>query len=270
MQNPRIYGNPPYTAALVHGGPGAAGEMAPVALELSSEFGILEPLQTATSLSGQVAELAAQLKSVAELPVTLVGFSWGAWLSALVTAQHPHMVRKLILVGSGPFKEKYLPHIQATRLSRLSALDKTEYLAILAHLEEPDAEDKAVHFARLGELATITDQYEPRPKTDPQPEPISQKPQTGPGNPFHQVLRQAQALRKRGELLEIAAGIQCPVVALHGTYDPHPIAGVQQPLSSRLKDFRLVSFEKCGHKPWIEVHARARFYQVLRAELHAG
>ena len=49
-----------------------------------------------------------------------------------------------------------------------------------------------------------------------------------------------------------------------------PLDGVQQPLSSRLKEFHLIAFEKCGHKPWIERHARARFYQVLRTELHAS
>jgi len=38
MENPRKYGNRPYEVALVHGGPGAAGEMAPVAKELSKHL----------------------------------------------------------------------------------------------------------------------------------------------------------------------------------------------------------------------------------------
>ncbi len=270
MQNPRIYGSSPYKVALIHGGPGAAGEMAPIARELSDEFGILEPIQTVTNLPAQVAELTAQLQSTADLPVTLVGFSWGAWLSLLVTSRYPQAIRKLVLVGCGPLEEQYLPQIQRTRLDRLPDLEKAEYLAILAHLNQPGAEGKAVQFARLGELATRTDQYDPIPEPNPESDPLPLGQKTGASNPFHQVLQQAQELRKRGELLEIAAGVQCPVVALHGTHDPHPIDGVQQPLSSRLKEFRLITFEKCGHKPWIERHARARFYQVLRAELHAS
>jgi len=44
--NPRVYGNKPYHVAVIHGGPGAPGEMAPVARELSLSTGVLEPLQT--------------------------------------------------------------------------------------------------------------------------------------------------------------------------------------------------------------------------------
>ncbi len=57
MPNLRKYGNKPFKLAVIHGGPGAPGEMAPVARELSSIMGVLEPLQTATSLEGQVQEL---------------------------------------------------------------------------------------------------------------------------------------------------------------------------------------------------------------------
>ncbi len=46
MTNIRKYGNPPFSVAVIHGGPGAPGEMAPVARELSSRWGVLEPLQT--------------------------------------------------------------------------------------------------------------------------------------------------------------------------------------------------------------------------------
>ena len=50
MKNPRKYGSAPFNVAVVHGGPGAPGEMAPVARELSSFRGVLEPLQTATTV----------------------------------------------------------------------------------------------------------------------------------------------------------------------------------------------------------------------------
>jgi len=43
--------------AIIHGGPGAPGSMATVARELASDWGILEPLQTVTSLEGQMQEL---------------------------------------------------------------------------------------------------------------------------------------------------------------------------------------------------------------------
>ncbi len=57
MKNLRTYGNPPFSVAVLHGGPEAPGQMAPIARELSSKWGVLEPLQTATSLEGQIKEM---------------------------------------------------------------------------------------------------------------------------------------------------------------------------------------------------------------------
>ena len=263
MQNCRTYGIPPYAIAVIHGGPGAGGEMEPVAREIAPDSGVLEPLQTATTLAGQVDELRSVLKNHAEPPVILIGFSWGAWLSYLLTAQSPELVKKLILVGSGPFEHYYLERIQQTRLSRLTESERAEYNAIIDLLNGPNEEGKAEKFARLGQLASQTDCYDPIEKMVNQP--ISR---SGEGNKFHEVLREAQEMRKDGRLLILANQIHCPVVALHGDYDPHPAEGVREPLSSRLKDLRFISLEKCGHKPWIEHHARDTFYEILRAELH--
>ena len=126
MINPRRYGSAPFHVAVVHGGPGAAGEMAAVAEELCSDRGVLEPLQTEESLQRQVEELKSQLQEHANLPVTLIGFSWGAWLSLILAAQYPDLVSRLILIGSGPFEEKYVHKIMETRLSRLRGAEREE------------------------------------------------------------------------------------------------------------------------------------------------
>ncbi|MEI8366029.1 MAG: hypothetical protein WCF65_06390 [Parachlamydiaceae bacterium] len=52
QQQLRKHGQAPYGIALIHGGPGAAGEMFPVAKELSSLTGICEPFQTEKSIAG--------------------------------------------------------------------------------------------------------------------------------------------------------------------------------------------------------------------------
>src|SRR5262245_56537754 len=88
VENHRTYGSAPYTVAVVHDGPGAAGEMAPVARELARERGIVEPFQTATSLEGQVEELRVTLESSTVPPVVVIGYSWGAWLSYIVAARY--------------------------------------------------------------------------------------------------------------------------------------------------------------------------------------
>jgi pimeloyl-ACP methyl ester carboxylesterase len=75
-------------------------------------------------------------------------------------------------------------------------------------------------------------------------------------------------MRRSGELLELGERVECPVVAIHGDYDPHPAAGVQEPLSTVLERFRFILLKSCGHTPWIERQARDEFYRVLEKELH--
>jgi pimeloyl-ACP methyl ester carboxylesterase len=253
MTNPRKYGNKPYNIAVVHGGPGAPGEMAPVARELSSITGVLEPLQTQDSVEGQVAELRDVLEKNGDLPVTLIGFSWGAWLSFILTARHPSLVRKLILIGSAPFLPAYEVDIMATRLNRLNEEERIEILDLIAVLDNPAAVDKNQAMARFGELMAGADSYDPLPH--------------GSELLDYSVWQQASKLRSSGELLRLGGKIRCPVVAVHGDYDPHPAEGVREPLARVLKDFKFIMLEKCGHEPWLEKYARDRFYETLRREI---
>ena len=55
--------------------------VAPLARHLARHRGVLEPLQTATTVDGQVAELAATLRSESDGPYHLAGHSWGAMLA---------------------------------------------------------------------------------------------------------------------------------------------------------------------------------------------
>jgi pimeloyl-ACP methyl ester carboxylesterase len=265
MQNLRTYGTAPYSMAVVHGGPGAAGEMAPVARELASDWGVLEPLQTATSLAGQVDELRNVLERNGDLPVTLIGFSWGAWLSFLLAARSPALVRKLILVGSGGFEERYAAELEETRLGRLSEKDRVEVRSLLHRVEDPAAADKGAALARLGTLLSKADAYDALRDASHARHAIDLR-----ADIFQNVWREAADLRRSGELLSVGRQIQCPVVAIHGDYDPHPAEGVQKPLSVVLPRFRFVLLKNCGHKPWIERQARDEFYRVLRDELRRG
>ena len=262
MKNPRMYGKAPFNVAVIHGGPGAGGEMAPVARKLASGWGVLEPLQTATSVEGQVEELRAVLENRGDLPVTLIGFSWGAWLSFIVAARHPPIVRKLILVGSGPYEEQYVAGLEETRLSRLREEERTEFEFIIKALSDPVAGDKDALLERLGALALKTDEYDPIMDESGEPNPVGSQ-----GDIFQNVWRDAAALRRSGGLLEIGRRIECPVVAIHGDYDPHPAEGVQEPLSATLEDFRFIPLKNCGHTPWIERQARKEFYRTLEEEL---
>jgi pimeloyl-ACP methyl ester carboxylesterase len=258
----RTYGNQPYIVALVHGGPGAGGEMAPVARRFSEHCGVLEPIQIATRLAGQVTELCTILKDYAAIPVTLVGYSWGAWLSCMVAAQFPALVGKLVLVSSAPFEEQYAAVLKQNREMRLTQAETLEYAGLVEKLSNPDAADKDDLLEQLGLLSVKTDMYDPLP-VDVLPEDMVEL----DGRIFHAVWNEAAEMLRTGRLLELAAKITCPVTAIHGDHDPHPADGVRLPLSARLKEFKFILLEHCGHTPWHERQARDPFFRVLAQEI---
>lgn len=262
MENLRKYGKAPFRVAVIHGGPGAGGEMIPVASELVPLWGVLEPIQTAKSVDGQIEELKTVVETNGDLPTTLIGFSWGAWLSYLFAANHPTLIKKLILVGSGPFEEKYAAKIQETRLNRLNDEERLEYGTLIRSLSNPKTEDKNAALTRLGTLTSKTDGYDPVVDETGEFEVTEFR-----GDIFQSVWKEAAELRRSGKLLEYGKQVKCPVVAIHGDYDPHPSEGVQKSLSSVLEDFRFVLLANCGHKPWIERQAREKFFNILKLEL---
>lgn len=255
----RRYGKQPFGVVVVHGGPGACGEMRPVAEQLEGDWGVLEPIQNADSLEGQVEELKTALENHGNSPITLIGFSWGAWLSLIVASRFPAIVKKLILVGSGPFEQKYAEKIEDIRLSRLNDKEKVEFESIARFLNDSASEDKSRTLARLGELALKTDTYE---AIEDKVEKIDFRVDI-----FQSVWSEAAKMRRSGELLRLAQNIHCPVVAIHGDYDPHPWQGVKKLLSCNVKNFRFILLKNCGHKPWIERRAREEFYAILQNEL---
>ncbi|MCP5108152.1 MAG: alpha/beta hydrolase [bacterium] len=259
MKNLRIYGNKPFKVAVIHGGPGAPGAMAPVARELAANQGILEPLQTAASLDGQVLELRTVLEENADLPVTLIGSSWGAWLSFVFSARYPESTRKIILVGSGPFEEKYAVNIMETRLNRLNEEESKELHSLMAIFNNPTAADKNTLLSRLGKLCTKADTYNPLT--------LDTEVLECQYDIHINVWNDASTLRSTGKLLELGKQIQCPVTALHGDYDPHPFEGVRVPLSSLFKDFKFYLLKSCGHYPWLEREAKELFFEILKEEL---
>jgi pimeloyl-ACP methyl ester carboxylesterase len=268
--NLRFYGAAPFRVAAIHGGPGAAGEMAPVARRLSQAQGVLEPLQTARSVEGQIQELCDVLLQHARIPAVLIGYSWGAWLSLFAAARYPELAGKLILVSSAPFDESYAAHLQTHRLARLTDAEKTDYLSAIAALGKPAAPDPvtpavlppvaSATLEKLGRLAAKADAYAPIVEIDEPDVTVS-------GEIYQAVWKEASAMRRSGELLRQARTVKCPVVAIHGDSDSSPAAGVAEPLSAALGEFRLVVLPRCGHTPWRERYAQEEFYRILLHEI---
>jgi pimeloyl-ACP methyl ester carboxylesterase len=126
-------------------------------------------------------------------------------------------------------------------------------------LKDSAIEDKNAVMTRLGKLISKADSYCPLPDDSELLECQYYI--------YQNVWQEADELRRSGKLLKLGEKIRCPVIAIHGDYDPHPFEGIKNPLFQIIKDFRFILLKNCGHRPWIEQNAKDRFYKILKEEL---
>jgi pimeloyl-ACP methyl ester carboxylesterase len=170
----------------------------------------------------------------------------------------------LILIGSPAFEDRYVQQLNDARMSRLTAEEKQEVQTLGKMLDDPKVTDKDTVFRRFGEILSRSDSF------DPGYDDVPAGTVSLSSDIYNAVWPRAAAMRTSGELLSLARKVRCPVVAIHGDYDPTPVEGVEKPLADRLDRFKFVLIEKCGHTPWVERQARATFLQILSDELKAG
>jgi pimeloyl-ACP methyl ester carboxylesterase len=257
----RTYGKALRNIVLVHGGPGAVGEMAEVARALESDFGVIETLHRALTISDQIGELQYSIEKETTKQVYLIGFSWGAWLSLLFTSKHKQYVKKLILIGCGPLEAKYAKEIYDTRLARLNEQEQKTFKSLIGSLSKQTEQDHHSIYDELGILIRKTDCFDPLHSNESNIEIFPEV--------YGSVWQEADKLRKEGKLVNTLKNFDVPIYVLHGNYDPHPVAGILNPLRQYKKDFQYEILQQCGHKPWIEKHARTRFYYLLRENISA-
>jgi pimeloyl-ACP methyl ester carboxylesterase len=162
-------------------------------------------------------------------------------------------------VSSGVFDDSYAAGIMSTRLDRLSYDDRIVLDSLETKMNDPKNRDKNRIFAEFGAIIDKADAWDPLLHNS---EVIEYR-----YDIYENVWKQAQELRTSGGLVALGTHIHCPVVAIHGDYDPHPAEGVKITLSRVIKNFRFILLENCGHRPWLERSARDRFYEILNEEL---
>ena len=107
----RRYGQDGPLVLVLHGGPAAVGDAAPIAKGISRSFRAVEPWQRGSgSTQLTVARHIADLNELAtELggnsSVAIVGHSWGAMLALCYAARYPNKVGPIVLVGCGTFDQ---------------------------------------------------------------------------------------------------------------------------------------------------------------------
>lgn len=253
----RTYGSAGSTVVVLHGGPGAAGYMAPVCRELSDAFTVIEPLQR---LSGAVRLTVAQhvsdLRDVVERQargnvVTLVGHSWGAMLALAFAAGHPDMLKRLVLIGCGTFDSAARRTLEATVAQRMTPVTRARLRRLPRTIVDPD-----VRMCVMGRLLESVYSHELEPHSDETEYYDAQ----GYSESWEDMLR----LQREGLYPARFSGIAAPALMLHGADDPHPGSAIYGCLREVMPQLEYIELSCCGHYPWWERHAKQVFFEVLR------
>ena len=256
----RRYGAEGPVVIVLHGGPGAAGYMAPVARGLADKFRVLEPFQRGSgeeplTVARHIADLheLVQQHCDNERPA-LVGSSWGAMLALAYAAAHPDHLKAIVLVGCGTFDREARRQLHATLDERTDETLRRR----LAHLPEefPDPDER---LRAMGDLILPLYSWE-LVTTDQEIEACDARAHQ---ETWQDMLR----LQEEGVYPAGFTAIEVPVLMLHGTVDPHPGPMVRASLQRHIPQLEYHEWKRCGHYPWLEKAARTEFFTVLRGWL---
>ena len=254
----REYGTGRESVIVLHAGPAAAGDVAPVAKALGGRWHVLEPLQRRSG--GRPLTVAVHVKDLDDVirdrcgdrrPV-LVGHSWGAMLALAYGAAHPATAACLVLVGCGTFSPATRAVHEARVKARLTSADR----ATLAHLEQTErVADRRL--AAVGRLMTRVYAHD----LDEDTESVAVIDAQGHDETWADMVR----LQNAGVYPARFAAIAVPGLMLHGDADPHPGCLIRGELRPSLPQLEYQELQKCGHSPWRERQARRAFFEALEA-----
>ncbi len=255
----RHYGDSGSPVLVLHGGPAAVGDVAPVAKGLSGSFHAVEPWQRGSGGSSlSVARHVADLHELAvdlngDSPVAIVGHSSGAMLALCYAAEHPRKAGPIVLVGCGTFDQRSRSRMQAVIEERMDK-DVRDHIRRLSD----ETTDPAEQFIQAFKLTRHIFDYDP----------IGPYAEEEESEPFDlkahdETWNDMRRLQDDGTYPNAFAAIESPVLMMHGQYDPHPGKMIRDSLLPILPKLEYREFERCGHSPWIEKSSRKLFFSGI-------
>lgn len=257
----RSYGPAGRSVYVLHGGPGAPGSAALLARDLSDPLHVLEPWQRSSgdvplTVDRHVEDLAEVLSRYTpdEKPA-LVGESWGAMLALAFAARYPDRIGGLLLVGCGTFDRPSREQLEETIERRTSKALRARLNALLQTIPDEEVRMRVAHeqsdpiytYRRIPGLEDPIESVDPRG--------------------HHETWQDMVRLQESGVYPAELASIRCPVLMLHGSWDPHPGSMIRDALADRIPQLEYQELDHCGHSPWVEEQARDRFLEIARGWL---
>lgn len=257
----RTYGPEGPVVIVLHGGPGAAGEAAPLARGLAGRFHVVEPWQRPSgdeplSVARHVADLHEVVHSQGNVECpALVGHSWGAMLALAYAAEHPESAGPLVLVGCGTFDTASRARMHAVLDDRMGDELRQRLRQLPQQVSDP--RERLVRQYEWTKPLYLVDPI------DEEQEEIEPPDVRAHRETWADMLR----LQAAGVYPAAFAKIRSPVLMLHGAQDPHPGPMIRASLASHLPQLEYREWDRCGHYPWLERHVRDEFFTVLRTWL---
>lgn len=252
----RSYGDSGPRVIVLHGGPAAVGEAAPIARGLADSFRVFEPWQRGSggeplTVARHVEDLHTLVKDCCEggRPA-LVGESWGAMLALAYAAEHPDGAGPLVLIGCGTFDRKARARLHKTLEERMDDDLRRRLQRLPDEIPDPGECLKAKY-----DLTKALYMYDPV-FSEQEDEPFDLRAHE---ETWNDMLR----LQEEGVYPAAFSAIDSPVLMLHGAYDPHPGRMVKASLNPYLPRLEYREWERCGHSPWLEKAIREEFFAVL-------
>ena len=179
----------------------------------------------------------------------LIGHSWGAMLALAYAAAHPDSLESVALIGCGTFDEAARRRFQDELSRRTEQRIRTQLEAIEAL---GNADDR---LARAGQVMLPIFSHDVG---------HSQLEASRCDSAAHEETWNDMLQRQaRGDYPDAFGHITCPVVMFHGADDPHPGSLIRDTLQAHISHLQYQELARCGHYPWLELHARDDFIRHL-------
>ncbi len=231
-----------------------------LARELSDSFRVLEPFQRGVGPERlTVARHLADMHDFIEAHragkrLLLVAHSWGGMLTLAYAAAHPDVPSAIALVCCGTFNE-------ATRAKMNEIIESRKVGEVKRQFQQMEQEtDPNKRMALMSKVMLKVQSYDLLPREGKG----ESRRQAGTASFQREAWEDMVRLQNRGVYPAAFASIKAPVIMLHGTYDPHPGPMIYNCLKAYLPQLEYREWERCGHYPWLERHAREEFFVALK------
>jgi proline iminopeptidase len=251
---------------ILHGGPGFDHNSVIQFQELADEFQVIFYDQRASGNSSGKADSASitlqnfvedleGLRSQLKLgKINLVGFSWGATLAMFYGIKYPENLKTLIIAGTGGASNEYFNEYFLNLRSRTTE-DERRALREIEKLESFKNQETEIvqKYWRIIMMPFFKNKSQ-----------VNEVDLTFGKNTLKNLAGIGKFLMDDlgdYDIYNELSVIKCPVLIIHGTYDPFPAEGAYK-VHKRIKSSKLVIMEDAGH--FIFIDAKDRFFPLVR------